>query len=454
MTSLLSLATARKGIGQEDQASLPGSVYVPLENRATWTMDWLPEEAKAMSIATFYAGVRVLSETFAMLPLLVYRRLAEGGKDRATDHELYPVLHDEPNPEMSSFIWRELVMQNLVTWGNHYSEKTHDAFGRLQLWPLRPDRMEVRWNRASQKEYIYTRSNGQRVQMAPGSVFHVPGMGADGLRGYSLISLHRKTFALYDAAQEFGLNTFRNNARPAVVLSHPKTLSDPAIGRLAGQMDELRGSKNAGKTVVLEEGLTLTEVGIPPEDAQYMETRVFQARQIATILRVQAHKLNDLERATFSNITELQIEFMQDSMTPWFARFEGEGNRQLLPGDAEHFIAFLLVGYLRGNPKDRAEALQIRRQNGTISADEWREIEDENPLPGGLGKTYWMPVNMQPVGSPPAAAAGGPPSEDPAQPAKSSAVHCSGCQKLLAEVATEPYRFTCPRCKALTASAA
>lgn len=409
-----------------------------------------------MAIATFYAGVRVLAETFAMLPLFVYRRLEGGGKDRAVDHPLYPVLHDEPNPEMSSFIWRELVMQNLVTWGNHFSEIVFDQLGRTQLWPLRPDRMEVRWGRDSRKDYIYAKANGQRVKMEPGSVFHIPGMGADGLRGYSLLTLHRKTFKLHDAARDFGTSTFENNARPAVVLSHPKTLSDAAIGRLAGQMDELRGSKNAGKTVVLEEGLQITEVGIPPEDAQYMETRVFQKREIATILRIQLHKLNDLERATFSNIDEQNLEFISDTMQPWFSRFEGESNRQLLPGEREHFIAFLVSGYLRGRAKDRAEALQVRRQNGTLNADEWREIEDENPLPDGLGKTFWMPANMKPAL---------PPNEDvaavdqPSEPmpalmaVKSAAVRCEKCNQLLAEMATPPYQLTCRRCKTVAVAA-
>jgi HK97 family phage portal protein len=468
--SFLARATApraTKGIEQESMATIPGSVYVPIENRSTWSMDWLPAESRTMAIATFYAGVRVLAETFAMLPLLVYRRLEGGGKERATDHPLYEVLHDAPNPEMSSFIWRELVMQNLVTWGNHFSEIVEDRLGRIQLWPMRPDRMEVSWGPDSRKRYVYSKANGERTLMRPGSVFHVPGMGADGLKGYSLLSLHRKTFDLHDAARDFGESTFRNNARPAIVLSHPKKLSEGAIIRLAGQMDALKGSRNAGKTVVMEEGLQLHEVGIPPKDAQFLESRVFQKREIATLLRIQAHKVNDLERATFSNIAEQQIEFMQDTMTPWFSRFEGEGNRQLLPFDDEHFIAFLITGYLRGNPKDRAEALQIRRQNGTITADEWRELEDENPLPDGTGKTFWMPVNMRPTNPPVEGDEQGeeevteePSLDRPVLTAvRSAAIRCTGtyrdepCNRLLAEVATPPYRFTCSRCKGVTEAA-
>lgn len=457
--SMLARATTRpaiKGIDQETQATLPGSVYIPIENRSTWTMDWLPAESKAMAIATFYAGIRVLSETFAMLPLLVYRRLEGGGKERADDHPLFDVLHDSPNPEMSSFIWRELVMQNLVTWGNHFSERVIDRGGRLQLWPMRPDRMEVVWGADSTKRYIYTKANGERVTMRPGSVFHVPGMGADGLKGYSLLTLHRKTFDGHDAARNYGDATMRNMARPAIVAQHPKTLSEGAITRLAGQFDELRGSKNAGKTVVMEEGLTIKEVGISPEDAQYLETRVFHNREIATILRVQAHKVNDLERSTYSNIAESQIEFMQDTMAPWFSRFEGEGNRQLVAPDREHFIAFLISGYLRGNPKDRAEALQLRRQNGTMTADEWRALEDENPLPDGQGKTFWMPVNMQRVDNDEAfgdAPAEGEPVQRPLLTAvKSAEVRCTGCNRKLADMATPPYSFTCGRCKAVVAA--
>jgi len=179
-----------------------------------------------------------------------------------------------------------------------------------------------------------------------------------------------------------------------------------------------------------------------------METRVFQNRQIATILRIQAHKLNDMERATFSNIDEQNIEFMQDTMAPWFARFEGEGNRQLLPGAREHFIAFLLIGYLRGSPEKRAQALQIRRQNGTLNADEWREIEDENPLPEGQGKAFWMPVNMQPVGPPDA---GDEPAIDEQPPrltaVKSAAtINCPDCGHMLGK-ATPPFELRCRWCK-------
>lgn len=440
-----------KGLDQEAQSMQLGGVYMPIESRQTWTDQVVSGDAQALSIATFYDCVRVLAEGIASLPLILYRRLPGGGKERATDHHLYHLFHDRANPSMSSFVWRELEMSHLTTWGNGYNEITFNEFGEMELWPIRPDRMEARWALDGSKVYDYLSPRGGRTTLKPGSVFHIPGLSPDGLKGYSPVALHRKTLATHNAAREFGLSTFRNNARPALVASHPKNLSEGAITRLAGQFDELRGSRNAGKTVILEEGLTLQEVGIPPKDAQYIESRVHESREIMKMFRMQPHKVGDLERATFSNIEEQNREHVQDTLTPWAVRIEQEIQLQLIRDD-DYFVEFLFEGLLRGNTKDRSEALQIRRQNGTLNADDWREIENENPLPDGLGKTYWMPVNMTPVTEQtqtdqlPVAAS--PPLQ--VVTTKSAAVHCSKCSKLLAEQATAPYRFTCRACKSVT----
>lgn len=451
MTSLLARATLprpTKALDQDAQSALLGGVYVPLDNRSTWTEGFAMGDASALNIATFYACVRVLAEGIASLPLILYRRLPNGGKERAVDHELYSVFHDAPNPAMSSFVWRELLMSHLVTWGNAYNEIVFDEFGQMQLWPIRPDRIEPRWGRDGVKLFDYLSPRGGRTTLEPGTVFHVPALSPDGLKGYSPVALHRKTLATHNAARDFGLNTFRNNARPAAVLSHPKTLSDGAITRLAGQMDELRGSRNAGKTVILEEGLAITEVGIPPKDAQYIESRTNESREIMRIHRMQPHKVGDLERATFSNIEEQNREHVQDTLRPWAVRIEQEVDRQLVR-DSDYFVELLFDGILRGNTKDRAEALQVRRQNGTLNADDWREIENENPLPDGLGKAYWMPANMVEIPARADAAA-----RDAATKA-ATAVRCANadCNKLLAEVASPPYRLTCSRCKTVAEAA-
>ena len=393
--SLLAQATrGRKGIDQE-QMSEYASTYIPLENHQTWTGNAISPGDYALNIVTVYQCVRILAETFASLPLIVYRRLPGGGKERATDHPWYEVLHGRPNTDMTSFVWRELLMSHLATWGNGYNQITSDGLGRPQLWPVRPDRLRPSYEDGV-KVYDYIRASGEKQRMKPGTIFHVPGLSASGLVGYSPIALMRSTLGLLRTAESYGTNFFRNGARPAMVMSHPKLLSPTGVERLRTQMDELRGAGNSGKTVVLEEGTTLQEVGIPPEDAQYMETRLFQKREIAGAYRIPLHKLGDLEHATFTNIEHQSLEFITDTMMPWLVRVEQQVNIDLIADD-EYFAEFLVDGYLRGDSKGRAEAFAIRWQHGTVNGDEWRAAENENPLPDGMGKEYFVPANYVPI---------------------------------------------------------
>ncbi len=459
-------ARPTKAIDQEAQAQGLATHYIPIENLQRWTgLGVAPETA--LNIITVYQCVRVLAETFAQLPLMVYRRLPNGGKERATDHPLYQTLHSQPNPDMTSFVWRELLMTHLATWGNAYCEKVTDPFGRLQLWPIRPDRIEPHYDSQGRKVYDYLSPLGARTTLKPGSVFHIQGMSSNGLVGFSPITVMRNAIRLYRTAEQFGTSFFDNNARPATVLSHPKLLSENAIKRLAGQMDELRGSRNAGKTVILEEGLQLTEVGIPPEDAQFMETRLFQKREIAGAYRIQPHKVGDLERATFSNIEHQSLEFIQDTMMPWFVRTEQEINVQLVD-EEDVFAEFLVDGYLRGDAKTRNEAYALRWQHGNLNADEWRIKENENPIPDGSGSLYYVPVNYQPAISPqeePVAEPepeadmtpeGMPPEGMPPLVAVKSAAafRCPDCNAKLAENEVVGMRVRCGRCKVIREVAA
>jgi HK97 family phage portal protein len=471
--SLFPARPIKSGIDQQAQAQTTNGLYVRLDDRSTFSPAMWDAQGSALSISTVYACVRVLAESVASLPLLLYRRLPNGGKERALDHRLYETLHDAPNPHMTSFVWRELMMSHLATWGNHYSEIVLDEFDRLTLWPIRPDRMDVKYNAVGEKVYIYLSPTGMRREIPSSRIFHVPGLSSNGLMGLSPIALHAKTLQLSTVAQDYGTNFLRNGARPAIVLSHPKNLSEPAQKRLAAQMDELRGSQNAGRTVILEEGLTVTEVGVPPEDAQYIETRKFQRGTIASeIFRIPPHKIGDLEHATFSNIEHQAIEFVVDTLRPWLVRIEQECKAQLLYGE-DVFAEFLIDGLLRGDSQARATALQIERNAGIINGDEWREIENMNPIEDGSGKVYWMPVNYQAALTPAAiAAAAAAPVEPAADPSadptpfpalrvvKSAALRCAGefrgkaCNALLAEVATPPYRLTCDRCKTVAEASA
>jgi HK97 family phage portal protein len=456
---------ATKGIDQTAMSEPYGSAqYVPLYNLQTWTGYGISAEM-ALNIITVYQCVRVLAETFAQLPLVIYRRRPDGGADRATDHELYPVLHDKPNPDMTSFVWRELLLSHLATWGDGYNEIYITDSGRTELWPIRPDRVEVRWGSNGQKDYYYLNPLGAKSLFKPGTIFHVQGMSSDGLHGFSPITVMRKAIALYQSAEQYGTGVFDNNARPATVLTHPGSMSEPAIRRLASQMEELRGSRNAGKTVVLEEGLTLTEVGFPPEDAQFMQTRLFQKREIAAAYRIPPHKVGDLERATFSNIEQQSLEFVQDTMMPWFVRVEQEINTTLID-DPDYYCEFLVDGLLRADAVARSTAFATRWQHGTLSGDEWRAKENENPIPDGLGKQYYVPVNYAPINPVVGEQVVAPatvretvqapiqPGEPPQLTAvKSANLRCATCDSLLAEVATAPYRLTCRKCKTVAEAA-
>lgn len=407
----------------------------------------------ALSLPTLFACVRVLSEDVASLPLIVYRRLPGGGKERATDHHLYDVFHDSPNPEMTSFGWRETFMGHLGTWGNAINEIVVDERGRTQVWPLPPQRIEIKWE-DGRKAYDYLGNDGIRRRLDASRIFHVPGLSTNGLIGLSPVAVHRETIGEHFATREFGANFYRNMARPATVLSHPANLSTGAIDRLSTQMEQLRGAGNSGKTVVLEEGLTVHEIGIPPEDAQYLETRKFQREDICSMYRMPPHKVGILDHATFSNIEHQSIDYVSGTLRPWLVRIEQAIKMTFLHDEQDIFAEFLVDGLLRGDSKARAESLQIQRNAGVINGDEWREIENMNPIEDGSGKTYWMPVNYQVAGAPEEPVAGEM-AEPPMLSVVKSAgeVRCASCGRLWAERAGAPYRFTCVRCKTVNESA-
>jgi len=447
--SLMRLAVpprAIKGIDQEEIAQDGRGIYVPIEELRHWTGMGVSPQA-AMNFIAVYQCVRVLTGAFSMFPLKLYRERDGGGKDPAADHPLYTRLHDAPNRSMISLIWRKVAMRDMAIWGNHYSEKVRTPVrGDWELWPIRPDRIETRWaNDGVHREFRYQKRTGHKT-LTHDQVFHMQGLMSDGLQGSSPIAELRKTLELANTAETYAQALFKNHARPAVALTHPKTMSKAAIDRLTAQMDELRGSANAGKTVLLEEDVKVTTIGFPPEEAQFLAARLNQHRLIYGAYGIPPHKVGDLERATFNNIEHLALEFIQDGILNWLVNAEQEFKRQLID-ERNLFARFSVDAYLRGDAKSRAEALQIRRQNGTLSADEWRELEDENPLPDGAGKSYWMPMNFAPVGAP--VAAEEEPIEEPQEPAATAtrSLRCPDCGALLAKVAPSGTAIDCRRCK-------
>lgn len=336
----------------------------------------------AMTYSAFYACVKVISETIAMLPLFVYKRLEPRGKERAPTHPLYVILHDEPNPEMTSFQWRETAMQHLLTWGNHYSNIERDRGGRVRgLWPLRPDRMRVRRNDSNKIEYLYRLPGEEERLLRPDEVLHLRGGSSDGLLGQSPVGQMRNAIALGISTEDFGNEFYKNGLALSGVLGHPGKLEEKGRKNLEESVGKYRtGMGNRHRFMVLEEGMSYTQVGIPPENAQFLETRKFQLEEMCRIHRLQLHKVQHLEHATFSNIEHQAIEFTMDTVQPWGRRIESDMMRQLLsPSDkAVYFVEFLLDGLLRGDIATRFTSYGTALGKGWMSINDVREIENMN----------------------------------------------------------------------------
>ena len=356
-------------------------------------------ERTAMQTTAVYACVRILSEAVASLPLNLYR-YTDNGKERVYDHPLYHVLHDEPNEEMTSFVFRETLMSHLLIWGNAYAQIIRDGRGQvLALYPLLPDKMQVDRAENGELYYIYSRNSEENpnfkdtgdIILRKEEVLHIPGLGFDGLIGYSPIAMAKNAVGMTIACEEYGASFFANGATPGGVLEHPGVLKDPAKVRDSWH-SVYGGSKNAGKVAVLEEGMKYQQIGIPPEEAQFLETRKFQINEIARMYRIPPHMVGDLEKSSFSNIEQQSLEFVKYTLDPWVCRWEQAMMKDLLlPQEKkDYFIKLNVDGLLRGDYQSRMNGYSVARQNGWMSANDIRELEDMNPIPAEDGGDLYL----------------------------------------------------------------
>ena len=356
-------------------------------------------EYTALQSTAVYACTRVLAETVASLPLPVYRRLPGGGKQRDYGHPLYPILQDEANPEMSAFSFWETMMGHILLWGNAYAQIERTPAKVTALWPMRPDRMKIRRDPGG-LTYVYKKADSTEVEISSDFMLHIPGLAFDGVMGYSPIALAREAIGLAQATEEFGARFFGNDARPGIVLQHPGVLSPEAKTYLAESWaSKHQGVSRSHRPAVLQEGMTIKEIGIPPEDAQFLETRQWQLNEIARVFRVPPHLIGDLSKATFSNIEHQSIDFVVHSVRPWLVRIEQAIKRSLfLPSERSTWFAeFLVDGLLRGDIAGRYAAYAIGRNGGWLCPNDILEKENMNPLPGEQGNIYLVPLNMVPA---------------------------------------------------------
>jgi len=363
---------------------------------------------KAMGFVPVMAAIRLRAETIGSLPLQVFRTLPKG-KSLERGHRIYSMLHDQANPEMSAMVFRETLQAMADSWGTGYAEIEYDTDGfPMWMWPLRSGSMEVFRSdgnvegfKSGELIFLYTHSDGTQSKLSARQVFRLPGLGSNGITGYSPIQMAKQALALGLAAEEFAGRYFSGDARPGVILRLGPEFDydDEAKKRLAESFDARHaGLTNKHRTAVLDEGMDISEIGFNAEDSQLIEEQKWSVEQVARIFNIPPHMLHSLERATFNNIEELGLNFVTYSLRPWLVRWEQQIKMQLLVDDPSHFAEFNVDGLLRGKLSDRMMAYWQMFQMGAISPDEIRAKENMNPREDDSGDVFYVPTNLAPAG--------------------------------------------------------
>ena len=348
----------------------------------------------ALTVPAVYGCNRVLNNSTGVLPLVVFRRLPGGkGKERATEHPVYRLLHDAISPFETSMDWRSLEQNSLNFRGNAYTEITQwgsDGFP-VKMRSLNTDQMvvEVLKDRVSNNEalrYTYTEDDGYRHVLASQDILHLKGQPKNRFMGQSPISVQRELFGRAQAIDKSSGSFFRNAMRPSVVIKRPKDapkLAPEGAERLKADMRaHLQGSGNAGVVPLLEEGMEVQKFSLTPEEAQWLETSGWTLERVCGIFGVPPHMIAHLLRATFSNIEHQAIDFVTHGMMPILVRWEQRLNAMFFADDPEYFCEFIVDGLLRADAQTRAQYLNTLVMNGTMTRNEARSLENLNWLPG------------------------------------------------------------------------
>ena len=351
-------------------------------------------EHTALSYSAVFNAISLISGTVGALPLHLVRR-QNNSTSHAIDNSLYDLLHTSPNPYMTAMTFRECMMAHILAWGNGYAEIVRNGRGQtVALWPITPDRVTPRMEGGVM--YYEVTVDAERKALPRDRILHIPGLGFDGYVGYSVVNMARNSIGLGKAMERFGSNYFGQGTHPGVVVQHPGKLSETASKNLEKSLvNEYSGLGQTHRLMLLEEGMKLEKLGIPPNDSQFLESRQFQIPEIARWFNLPPHKLKDLTRSSFSNIESEQISFVVDSLLPWGIRLEQAYNMQLLSKDERSqglYFKHIFEGLLRGNSKDRAEFYRAMFGIGAMNINEIRGKEDLDPVEGG--DVHLVPLNM------------------------------------------------------------
>jgi len=348
----------------------------------------------AMRIATVFACVRVLAETIASLPCRIYRHLPRGAAEESPNHALYDLLYRRPNKRQTAFEFFEMLVGHLALRGNAVCIKVTSGGRVTDLVPVAPNRVRIEQLEDQILVYHILKNDGTDMPLIADDVFHVRGLCSDGYWGVSPIAQARDTFALAKKVQNYGLSVFDSGGSQRVALKFPKQLSDKSYKRLKEDWPRIYG--NNAETAMLEEGGDAEVIGMNADEAQYLDTRRMSREEICGIFRVPPHMVADLSRATYSNIDKQDLYFVKHTIRPWLKRIEAAVSRDLL-GPGKFFVKFNVDALLRGDIKSRTEAQRVQFTHGVLTLNEWRAMENRNPLDGDIGDEHFVPNNLIPA---------------------------------------------------------
>lgn len=361
------------------------------------------DEATALNFSAVWAAVNLLSSSVASLPAGVFKRQGDGGEP-VEDHPVHALLSEEPNPDMTPYTFHETLQAHVLTWGNAYVEieRAGDGGPPVALWPLLPNQVRPECDDAGNLVYQFTghEPGEEDKTFQPRDIIHVPGLGFDGVMGYPVIQQARESIGLGLASEKFGAGFFGNGSLPHGVISHPTELSPEAKKNLRESWERMhRGPENTHRVAILDEAMKYEKIGIPPEDAQFLETRQFQVVEIARWFNVPPHMLRDLSNATFTNIEHQGIEFLTYSLRPWLIRWRQEYRRKLFSPEERKalYVDHDVQALLQTDMNARYDAYTKGRNGGWLTLNDILKRENKPALPPQLGDSRLVPSTMRVV---------------------------------------------------------
>jgi len=357
-------------------------------------------EDNAMTLSTVYAAVRTIVEPIACMPFRVYRQDG-ASRIKMPTHAADWLISMQPNPEINAVSFWETMLQYAILRGNAFAEIERNNRGEpVNLWPIEPWRVSTFRNEFDELMYRVSNRTREVTEFAPADILHLHGLG-DGVMGYSVIGLARETIGLGLAMEQFGAAFFGNGAHLGGVIEAPvgKALSPEAVDAMLKEFnDKYRGPGRAGQTTYIDQGMQWKQIAVPPEDAQFLESRKFGVTEICRWFGVPPHRVFELDRSTNNNIEQQSLEFVQQTLLPWARRIELECDIKFF-GRQQRGVYYTKLNFaslLRADIKSQHEAFAIGRQNGWLSANDIRELQDMNPIGKG-GDDYLVQVNMMPL---------------------------------------------------------